>query len=79
MAHKQCINMGGYHLYMETAGLGSPTVIFECGMGCGAESLATLAAEVQQVTHTVLYDRARLGQSDPVPTPRTSQDIVDDL
>lgn len=79
MAHKQRIDVGGYQLYMESAGAGSPTVIFECGMGCGAESLANLAAEVQQVTRTVLYDRAGLGQSDPAPMPRTSQDVVDDL
>lgn len=79
MAHKQRIDVGGYYLYMESVGAGSPTVIFESGMGCGAESLANLAAEVQHFTRTVLYDRAGLGQSDPAPTPRTSQDVVDDL
>lgn len=79
MTHKQRIDAGGYHLYLESAGAGSPTVIFECGMGCGAESLANLAAEVQHFTRTVLYDRAGLGQSDPAPKPRTSQDVVDDL
>lgn len=71
--------MGGYHLYMESAGTGSPTVIFECGMGCGAESLANLAVEVQHFTRTVIYDRAGLGQSDLAPKPRTSQDVVDDF
>lgn len=79
MAHKQRIDVGGYHLSMECVGAGSPTVIFESGMGCGAESLANLAAEVQHSTRTVLYDRAGLGQSDPAPTPRTSQEVVDDL
>ena len=73
------VDVGGYYLYMESAGVGSPTVIFECGMGCGAASLANLAAAVQQFTRTVLYDRAGLGQSAPVPKPRTSQDVVDDL
>ena len=79
MAHGQRVDVGGYHLYVESAGTGSPTVIFECGMECGAASLANLGAEVQQFTHTVLYDRAGLGQSDPAPTPRTAQDIVNDL
>ncbi|MEZ4861007.1 MAG: alpha/beta hydrolase [Caldilineaceae bacterium] len=79
MVHKQRIDVGGYHLSMESAGAGSPTVLFECGMGCGAASLANLAAEVQHFTRTVLYDRAGLGQSDPAPKPRTSQDVVDDL
>jgi pimeloyl-ACP methyl ester carboxylesterase len=78
VTHKMLIDVGSYHLYMESAG-GGPTVIFESGMGCGAESLANLAAEVQQFTRVVLYDRAGLGQSDPAPKPRTSQDVVDDL
>jgi pimeloyl-ACP methyl ester carboxylesterase len=79
MAYKQRVDVGGRHLYLESTGAGSQTVIFECGMGCRAESLANLAAEVQQFTRTVIYDRAGLGQSDPAPTPRTSQDVVDDL
>lgn len=79
MTHRQRIDMGVYHLHMESAGAGSPTVVFESGMGCGSESLANLATEVQNFTRTVIYDRAGLGQSDPAPTPRTSQDVVDDL
>jgi pimeloyl-ACP methyl ester carboxylesterase len=79
VVHKQRIDLGGYHLYMESAGAGNPAVIFESGMGCGAESLANLAAEVQHFTRTVLYDRAGLGQSDPAPKPRASQEVVDDL
>jgi len=79
MAHGQRIDVGGYHLYMESAGAGSPTVVFESGQECGAESLANLAAEVQQFTRTVIYDRAGIGQSDPAPTPRTAQAIVHDL
>ncbi len=77
--NKQRIDVGGYYLYMESAGTGTPTVIFESGMGCSTKSLANLAAEIQQVTRTILYDRAGLGQSDAVPKPRTSQDVVDDL
>lgn len=79
MEQERHIDLGEYRLYLKSAGAGSPTVIFESGMGCGAESLANLAAEVQHFTRTVIYDRAGLGQSDPAPKPRTSQDVVDDL
>lgn len=79
MADEQRIDMGGYRLYLERAGVGSPTVIFESGMECGAASLANLAAGVQKSTHTVIYDRAGLGQSEPAHIPRTSQDVVNDL
>jgi pimeloyl-ACP methyl ester carboxylesterase len=41
--------------------------------------LANRAAEVQEFTRTVIYDRAGIGQSDPAPGPRTSQDVVNDL
>jgi pimeloyl-ACP methyl ester carboxylesterase len=79
MIHGQRIDVGGYYLYMESAGSGSPTVIFESGSECGARSLANLAAEVQHFTRAIIYDRAGIDQSDPAPTPRTTQDIVDDL
>lgn len=79
MEQGRYIDLGEHRLYMESAGAGSPTVIFESGMGDSSQSLANLAAEVQQFTRTVLYDRAGLGQSDPAPKPRTSQDVVDDL
>ena len=79
MEHGQRIDVGGYRLYMESAGSGRPTVIFESGRECGASSLANLAAEVQQFTRTLIYDRAGIGQSEPAPTPRTTQEIVNDL
>lgn len=79
MADGQRIDVGGYRLYLESAGVGRPTVIFESGMECGADSLANLAQEVQKFTRTVIYDRAGLGQSDPAPQPRTAQTLVDDL
>jgi pimeloyl-ACP methyl ester carboxylesterase len=79
MAHGRRIDVGGRHLYYEAAGSGSPTVLFESGIECGAQSLAILADGVKQYTRTLVYDRAGLGQSDPAPTPRTSQDIVNDL
>jgi pimeloyl-ACP methyl ester carboxylesterase len=36
-------------------------------------------SEVAKFAHVVTYDRAGLGRSDPGPTPRTSQQIVDEL
>ncbi len=54
-------------------------MVFESGIECGAASLANLAEAVQGFTRTVIYDRAGLGQSDPAPTPRTAQDMANDL
>lgn len=79
MAHGTRVDVGGRYLYFETAGEGNPTVLFESGIECGAASLANLAKGVQGFARTVVYDRAGLGQSDPAPMPRTTQDMADDL
>ena len=79
MKYGHRVDVGGYHLYFESSGSGSPPVVFESGMECGAKSLANLAGEVQHFTCAVTYDRAGVDRSDPAPTPRTSQDVVDNL
>lgn len=73
------IDVGGYRLFLQSFGRGRPTVVFECGSGDGAASLANLAHQVQHFTRAVIYDRAGLGESDPAPRPRTIQDTVTDL
>jgi pimeloyl-ACP methyl ester carboxylesterase len=73
------IDVGGYQLSFQSFGDGLPTVVFESGGECGAESLANLAHEVQHFTRAVIYDRAGLSQSDPAPRPRTVLNAVTDL
>lgn len=77
MTYGRHIDIGGRRLYLESMGEGSPPVVFESGLECGAASLRNLAVEVQQVTR-VGYDRAGVGESDPAPTPRTSLEVADD-
>ena len=79
MEYSAKIDMGSYQLFFQTFGSGEPTVVFESGGECGADSLAGLAKQVQSFTRALIYDRAGLGQSDPAPRPRTIQDAVNDL
>jgi pimeloyl-ACP methyl ester carboxylesterase len=79
MQYSAKIDVGGYQLSFQSFGSGEPTVVFESGGDCGAESLANLAQEVQSFTRALIYDRAGLGQSDPAPRPRTIQHAVTDL
>src|SRR5215212_1537306 len=79
MQYNTKINVGGYQLFFQTFGSGEPTVVFESGGECGADSLANLAQETQLFTRALIYDRAGLGQSDPAPRPRTIQSAVSDL
>ena len=58
---------------------GTPTVLFDSGLGGGAFSWAHVAPEVAKFTQTCTYDRAGMGYSDPGPTPRTSGQIAKEL
>jgi pimeloyl-ACP methyl ester carboxylesterase len=79
MDYSTKIDVGSYQLWYQSFGTGEPTVVFESGGDCSAESLANLAHGIQSFTRALVYDRAGLGQSDPAPRPRTIQDAVTDL
>jgi pimeloyl-ACP methyl ester carboxylesterase len=74
------VDMGGRNLYIICLGEGTPTVIFEAGLGADHSTWYGALAEVSKHTLACAYDRAGLGKSDPSPKgPRTIQDMVDDL
>jgi RTX calcium-binding nonapeptide repeat (4 copies) len=80
----QKIDVGGYSLYIECAGSGSPTVILETG-GPSASLQATgwmpMRAAVAAETRVCAYDRADLGQSDarPAGLARTGATLANEL
>jgi hypothetical protein len=75
------IDVGGYGLYLECAGSGSPTVILEAGLGAPsatldragipipglAEGWRKVRAALASETRVCAYDRAGLGKSDRRP------------
>lgn len=80
------IDVGGYKLYIECTGSGSPTVVFEAGEGGAAASNPLPAArgvraEVAKDTRVCAYDRAGLGASDRRPSGpiATGQRYADEL
>jgi pimeloyl-ACP methyl ester carboxylesterase len=59
------VDVGGYKLWMQVAGVGEPTVVFESGGGDDSSVWATIEPEIRRDdVRTVIYDRAGLGQSD---------------
>lgn len=71
------IDVGGYKLYIECTGSGSPTVVFEAGEGGAAASNPLPAARgvraaVSNETRVCAYDRAGLGASDRRPSGPTA-------
>lgn len=73
------INLGQRRLYVSRAGDGRPIVILEGGLGSTSHTWALVQPSIAQFTSVCSYDRAGLGRSDPAVTPRTCQDMVNDL
>jgi pimeloyl-ACP methyl ester carboxylesterase len=65
------------HIYV--TGEGTPTVIFESGMGASGLSWTLVQPQVAQFTRAASYDRAGHGWSDPAREPRTAQQIAQEL
>ena len=73
------VDVGGYKLFYQCSGQGSPTVILEAGLGSGSSYWARVIAGIAETTRVCAYDRANVGRSDKARTPRTFQDAVRDL
>src|SRR3954468_10241000 len=70
---------GGRRLNLYCMGSGSPTVVFDSGLGEGMVAWALVQPQVALHTRACAYDRAGLGFSDPSPEMRTSAFVVQDL
>ena len=69
----------GRRLHVERSGTGSPTVVFEAGMGASRNEWGAVVPLVATQTASVVYDRSGLGRSAPDEHPRDLQRLVDDL
>jgi pimeloyl-ACP methyl ester carboxylesterase len=71
------VNEGQIHIH--ATGEGTPTVVFESGMGASCLSWTLVQPQVAQFTRAVSYDRAGHGWSDPAREPRTARQIAQEL
>ncbi len=80
-AESQMVDVGGYELWIECRGTGSPTVIYEAGADGDAGWFGVVDSDISETTRTCSYDRAGIERSDPRPTsdPVSAGDIVDEL
>lgn len=78
-ANGSVVTVGDRALFLSCMGEKKPTVLLEAGLGADHTSWDLVQPAVAQFARVCSYDRAGLGQSDPAPTPRTSQDVVQDL
>jgi pimeloyl-ACP methyl ester carboxylesterase len=77
------VDVGGYRLHLYCSGPegvnGSPTVIMDAGIGECSLGWSLVQPEIAKFARVCAYDRAGLGWSDPAPTARTSQQIINEL
>jgi pimeloyl-ACP methyl ester carboxylesterase len=66
-------------LNLYCTGSGTPTVVFESGLGDSTKAWGLVQPEISRRTRACSYDRAGLGFSDPSRAPGTSANAVRDL
>ena len=73
------IDIDGGRLHFHVMGQGTPTVVFEAGIGATSLSWALVQPEVAKFTRTVSYDRGWLGWSDATQKPRSIRQLIAEL
>jgi pimeloyl-ACP methyl ester carboxylesterase len=73
------VEVGSHRLHLHCRGTGSPTVVFDSGLGGSSLDWSRVHPRVALLTRACVYDRAGYGWSDPGPNPRDSVRIVAEL
>jgi pimeloyl-ACP methyl ester carboxylesterase len=73
------VRANGRRKHIHVTGEGTPTVIFESGMGASCLSWTVVQPQVTKFTRAVSYDRAGHGWSDAAREPCTAQQIAREL
>jgi pimeloyl-ACP methyl ester carboxylesterase len=69
----------GRRLFAERCGTGTPTVVFEAGMGASRNMWGAVVPVIAERTATVVYDRSGLGRSPADRQPRSLHRLAADL
>ncbi len=73
------VDVGDHRLHLWCTGSGSPTVVFESGLGGFSHDWSHLQPDIATTTRVCSYDRAGYGWSDGVDEPKTSAETASDL
>jgi pimeloyl-ACP methyl ester carboxylesterase len=75
----QLVDVGGHRLHLLCVGSGTPTVVFESGLGEGAAYWGWISNAVARETKVCVYDRAGRGWSDPAAAAQDGIAVATDL
>ena len=73
------VAVNGRQVHVVLAGRGAPTVIFEAGFVNNLGSWSKVQPQIATSRTTLSYDRAGIGHSEESPSPRTGEQITQDL
>jgi len=77
---KNLVDIGnGRRLNIVCMGSGSPTLVFDTGLGGNILNWQKVQVPASEITRACFYDRAGYGYSDPTPDPMTADNITNDL
>ena len=82
-----CINKPDFHFvqikgkqqHVLTWGKGEPVVVFLNGGGSGLKDFEPVQKEISKITKTISYDKFGLGKSELIETPRTLENVANEL
>jgi pimeloyl-ACP methyl ester carboxylesterase len=69
----------GHRMRLDCTGSGSPTLVLDAGLGNDGLIFSAVQPTLAMTTRVCSYDRAGMGWSDPVPTPRDADHITEQL
>ncbi|MFI6601441.1 alpha/beta fold hydrolase [Nonomuraea sp. NPDC050536] len=73
------VDVGGHRLHLDCTGSGSPTIVFEAGIGEPGASWSAVREELARSARACTYDRAGYAWSEPSDGPHTAQRAADEL
>lgn len=73
------VDIDGYQLHINCEGEGRPIVIFDSGLGGFSMDWLKVQNQLKDVSTICTYDRAGYGWSDEGPSPRVTEQIVEEL
>jgi pimeloyl-ACP methyl ester carboxylesterase len=79
-AQGRMVDIGGRRIHLDCRGSGSPTVVFESGLGSGGSlDWSLVHDQIAKTTRACAYDRAGIVWSDPKTTPQDGDAVARDL
>lgn len=73
------VSVGNHRLHHRCIGTGSPTIVIDNGIAGSATEWYGIQNRLADKYRTCVYDRAGYGWSEPGPSPRTTEQIADEL